>query len=121
MKLEYIRGAVELSLDAEKCTGCGMCEEVCPHGVFGPAPAGGADSAGRRKAVIVDIDSCMECGACALNCPAGAIRAGSGVGCAAAIIYGMMNKTGPACGCGETGGVNAVIPGRETDLSCRKN
>ena len=57
-------------------------------------------TAGRRA----DREACMECGACARNCPRGAIRVQAGVGCAAAIIGGIIRGTapqcGPSCGCG---------------------
>jgi hypothetical protein len=42
----------------------------------------------------------MECGACAMNCPVSAIAVNRGVGCAAAIIGGIL-RGGPAtCDCG---------------------
>ncbi len=90
MKLRYLKNTVSLTLDAETCTGCGMCIDVCPHGVF---------ELDGRKAVIIDRDACMECGACKKNCPAGAIEVGSGVGCAAAVINGIIRGTTPDCGC----------------------
>jgi len=90
----YFTCAVTLELDQARCTGCGMCLEVCPHGVF---------SLEGRRAVIADRERCMECGACAKNCPTGAIKAGSGVGCAAAIIGGMLRGGAPECGCGSSG------------------
>ena len=78
---------VTLELDVDKCTGCGLCVIVCPHRVF-ELQAG--------KAGIVDVDLCMECGACSQNCPADAIKVESGVGCAAAVLYGMLrSKSGP--------------------------
>jgi NAD-dependent dihydropyrimidine dehydrogenase PreA subunit len=90
MPLRYLPNVVTLELDAEKCTGCGMCVDVCPHGVF---------ALDGRKSRIVDRDGCMECGACARNCPADALAVRSGVGCAAAIILGMLRGTKPECEC----------------------
>jgi len=83
---------VTLALDAEKCVGCGMCVEVCPHGVFAVQD---------RRASIVDRDACMECGACARNCPAEAVSVESGVGCATGIIIGALRGTEPACDCSD--------------------
>ena len=94
MKTRYLKNVTTLSFDAGKCTSCGRCTEVCPHGVF--------DLHG-GKAEIVERDSCMECGACALNCPSDAIKVSTGVGCAAAVIWGWLSGNEPACGCSETG------------------
>ena len=60
----YLPGVTTLRLDEAACVGCGMCEIVCPHGVF---------SLHSHKARIDDLDGCMECGACARNCPTEAI------------------------------------------------
>ena len=110
MSLLYYTSAISLELDASRCTGCGRCVEVCPHNVFAmtkvrPLEAG---SAGRHvgprlQASIVGRERCMECGACALNCAPGAIKAGAGVGCATAIINGLIRGTAPTCGCGGDG------------------
>lgn len=88
----YLKDVVTLSLNAEKCTGCGTCEIVCPHGVLRRV---------EKKVRIVDRDACMECGACATNCRAEAIRVQAGVGCATAVINGMLTGGEPSCGCGE--------------------
>lgn len=72
----------------DRCTGCGRCREVCPHGVFGEAEG---------LVLLVRPHSCMECGACRSNCPAGAIEVDSGVGCAAAMIIGALRGTEPNC------------------------
>ncbi len=34
MVWKYIKNGESLVVDAEKCTGCGTCIEVCPHNVF---------------------------------------------------------------------------------------
>ncbi len=56
----YLKDVVTLKLDQEKCTGCGMCLEVCPHAVF---------KMNTRHVEIQNRDACMECGACSRNCP----------------------------------------------------
>jgi len=94
MKHRYLENVTTLSLDAKKCTGCGMCTEVCPHAIF---------DISEGKAYTIDKDSCMECGACVMNCPAGAIEVDAGTGCAAAIIYGWFTGNEPECGCGDSG------------------
>ena len=91
MVWKYIRNGESLSVNSGKCTGCGTCIEVCPHSVF---------LIKDKKALINIREACMECGACSLNCPAGAIQVNSGVGCAAAVISGMLGKKAPSCGCG---------------------
>jgi len=102
MSLQYLKDVVTLEYEPEKCTGCGRCPEVCPHGVFVMDGV---------KAALADKDSCMECGACSRNCPAEAISVQSGVGCAAAVINDMMGRdSSPCCGaqgctiesCGQT-------------------
>ena len=91
MSTKYLAGVSTLKLDAAKCTGCGMCVNVCPHAVFRIKD---------RKAKITDLDLCMECGACAGNCPAQALSLQKGVGCAAAVMTGFLRGTEPDCGCG---------------------
>jgi len=94
MSMRYLKDVVTLQLDEEKCSGCGMCTQVCVHGVF--AVNGGV-------ARFVDRDACMECGACARNCPANAVAVRSGVGCAYAVwrSWFRRKKAGggvrPAC------------------------
>lgn len=87
----YVPGVATLRLDQEKCTGCRMCEEVCPHRVL---------AVQNGKASVVDFDACMECGACAQNCPAAALSVRPGVGCASAIISSWFRRDkAPTCGC----------------------
>lgn len=81
--LVYIKNVTTLKLDTEKCTGCRMCINVCPHAVF---------KINNKKAVITYKDHCMECGACSLNCPANALTVRSGVGCAAGIIQSALKQ-----------------------------
>ncbi len=87
----YLEGVATLRFSEAACTGCGMCAQVCPHGVFAVT---------QGKARILDRDACMECGACAMNCPADAIAVHPGVGCASAILNGWISGSKPSCGCG---------------------
>ncbi len=55
--------AVKAVVDQELCTGCKLCEKVCPYG---------APKLVDRKATITEA-ACQGCGTCAAECPAGAI------------------------------------------------
>jgi NAD-dependent dihydropyrimidine dehydrogenase PreA subunit len=92
MKQRYLKNVSTLSLNASKCSGCGRCVEVCPHGVF---------AVDGKKARIEDLDLCMECGACQKNCATGAISVDAGVGCASAVLMGWLTGSEPTCGCAD--------------------
>jgi NAD-dependent dihydropyrimidine dehydrogenase PreA subunit len=98
--MKYLKNTVTLKYWPDRCTGCGRCSEVCPHGVFERAD---------KKAVITDADRCMECGACSLNCDVNAISVQRGVGCATAVINSMIKGGEPTCGCS--------VPA-ETNIKC---
>jgi ferredoxin len=94
-QMTYLKDVVTLKVDQEKCTGCGMCMEVCPHGVF---------KMNTRHVEIQNRDDCMECGACSRNCPFEAITVKTGVGCAAAVIGTLLGRTDqPCCGPSDCG------------------
>ena len=90
--MKYLPNIVSLEFFPDLCIGCGMCLEVCPHGVF---------ALESKKAVILDKDLCMECGACAGNCAFGALNVDKGVGCAAAVINSMISGGEPSCDCND--------------------
>lgn len=89
-KLTYLKNVVTLGLDADRCTGCGMCVAVCPREVLRLEDG---------RARIIDRDACIECGACAKNCPPQALSVEAGVGCAVAIARGALTGAEPSCGC----------------------
>jgi len=88
--MKYLANTASLEIFPERCVGCGICIEVCPHGVF---------AIENKKAVILDRDQCMECGACVNNCAFGALNVDKGVGCASAIINSIISGGEPSCGC----------------------
>lgn len=87
--MKYLSKDLSLRLDVSRCIGCGLCLDVCPHGVF---------ALENKQARIVDRAACMECGACAVNCPVDALAVASGVGCAEAIINGLLTGKETCCG-----------------------
>ncbi|MDZ7724877.1 MAG: mercury methylation ferredoxin HgcB [candidate division KSB1 bacterium] len=91
--MNYLRNVTTLQIDSQRCTACGMCTTVCPRNVLHV----------EDTVKIQDPDACIECGACQMNCVYGAISVNSGVGCAAAVINGMIRGTEPNCGCGDSG------------------
>ena len=59
--------AVFAEVDEEKCSGCRMCNELCPYVAIE------FDAEKRRSHVISAL--CKACGACVAACPSGAITA----------------------------------------------
>ena len=51
MKHQYLKNVATLQYLPEKCSGCGKCTEVCPHGVF---------AIEHNKAIIADKNSYMK-------------------------------------------------------------
>ncbi|MHA1273609.1 MAG: 4Fe-4S dicluster domain-containing protein [Promethearchaeota archaeon] len=56
-----------LSIDQEKCIGCGLCVNYCPTDVIRLDEE-------IKKAFIAYIEDCMTCYNCELECPQGAIE-----------------------------------------------
>jgi len=50
-------------VDRDRCTGCGVCQQVCPAGAI-------------RVSYVAHVDTrrCTGCGVCVRNCPHHAIR-----------------------------------------------
>jgi ferredoxin len=54
---------MEMRVNAEQCTGCGVCVEVCPTGAIHLS----------KSLAVLDQAVCTQCQACVDVCPAGAI------------------------------------------------
>ncbi|MGI9952842.1 4Fe-4S binding protein [Moorellaceae bacterium AZ2] len=49
-------------VEAEKCTGCGSCVDVCPMAAITV-----------EEVAVINEDGCVECGTCVEECPNGAL------------------------------------------------
>jgi NAD-dependent dihydropyrimidine dehydrogenase PreA subunit len=56
-----------VSVDADKCTGCNHCVEVCQVDVYIPHPQKG------KSPIILHPEECWYCGCCVNDCPNGAM------------------------------------------------
>jgi formate hydrogenlyase subunit 6/NADH:ubiquinone oxidoreductase subunit I len=71
---ERFRG--KLDIDPVKCTGCSVCEVVCPAGVITMVPVGKKIIGAREvdvKKPFFDLYSCISCGQCVDDCRFGAL------------------------------------------------
>lgn len=68
---EHFRG--KHILDRTKCTGCGMCQTVCPAGAIQITKDKGEDGKLFVKDYTVDLKKCIFCGNCQYYCPQKAI------------------------------------------------
>jgi 4Fe-4S ferredoxin len=61
----------DISIDNEKCQGCGACRDICPT----KAPSFPKAKVGEREdKTIIDLTICNFCGACEQVCPVDAIK-----------------------------------------------
>lgn len=67
-KLFYNYPDIELKINQDKCSRCGLCYQVCPIGCFSED-----SSSNNRKYIVSDKDKCMGCMACLKQCPGGVI------------------------------------------------
>jgi NADH:ubiquinone oxidoreductase subunit F (NADH-binding)/(2Fe-2S) ferredoxin/Pyruvate/2-oxoacid:ferredoxin oxidoreductase delta subunit len=63
------RALIEYVIDAEKCTGCGVCLRACPQGAI---------SGAKKEPHVIDPQTCSRCGICAEGCAFEAVTVHSG-------------------------------------------
>ena len=56
---------MKITIDKEKCSGCGNCVSVCPQEIFAMEDG---------KSVAKRPEDCLGCRACETACPKGAIK-----------------------------------------------
>ena len=60
---------LQIEIVAEDCTGCTLCDWVCPVDCFETAN----QSNSRRVFIMANPANCVECAACLVQCPTGAV------------------------------------------------
>lgn len=58
------KAMAKITIDEEKCKGCGLCQKGCPVSAI--------EGEGREKRII-NQDKCIKCGTCLVSCPFKAI------------------------------------------------
>jgi 4Fe-4S ferredoxin len=71
MEQRLLKTANNLILNAETCTGCGICVDACPEEaiVLGPVGAARRGAVDYADPVDVDPETCSYCGVCVIMCP----------------------------------------------------
>lgn len=67
--MSNIKGAIVI--DEDRCKGCGLCVEACPHDVI--ALAKKVNVHGYPFCEVLDMDRCVGCASCGIVCPDGCI------------------------------------------------
>lgn len=63
-------------VDTSKCSGCGMCEPVCPYNAIAMKTISERVPGGQRERQVSEVNAglCQGCGACTVACRSGAIN-----------------------------------------------
>jgi len=67
----------KLDIDPDKCTGCRVCQMVCPAGVITMVDIGTRKVGDRELAVqrpVFELSTCIFCGECVDNCAFNALE-----------------------------------------------
>lgn len=58
----------KITLDRERCKGCGLCVSVCPRNVIAIGK-NARNKKGYYTAECIDDEKCVGCAMCAVMCP----------------------------------------------------
>ncbi len=58
----------KITLNEDRCKGCGLCVQVCPKKILRISPDR-INSKGHFPAEITDSEKCIGCASCAVMCP----------------------------------------------------
>ena len=59
---------VKLTIDDERCKGCGLCVHACPKKIMVLSKTK-LNSKGYHPAELTDQEACIACASCARTCP----------------------------------------------------
>lgn len=62
-----------ISLDEDRCQGCGLCVEACPKKIL-TIDKTKVNKRGHAPAVVIEPKKCISCALCAVMCPDVAIE-----------------------------------------------
>ena len=57
-----------VTINEDKCKGCGLCVRACPKGIMVISKTK-LNSKGYRTAGVTDMAACIACACCARTCP----------------------------------------------------
>ena len=87
--------ATHVTVDADRCTGCGLCIPACPNHLFVEGQA--FNAAGDRPVVMIDAQYCLNKLDCLAICPHDALRPADAVESnVAGAFYWMGRQIGKA-------------------------